>query len=274
MKYLLTIMLALLCCAAYAGDKNKQVKTNNRKDTVMDNKKMKVEIWSDVMCPFCYIGKRKLEGALKEFAHADNVEVEWKSFQLDPNQITDPGLSVTKMLADKKGWTEDYARQMNAHVSGMAKQEGLEYNLDKAIVANSFDAHRFSHFAKTKGKGDAAEEALFKAYFTDGKNTADHDVLAQLGESIGLNGEQIKQMLNSDAYANEVKQDIQEAQAIGVNGVPFFVLDKKYAVSGAQAKETFEGALTKAYGEWEQANAPQKLSVVEGAVCKPGGECE
>lgn len=240
----------------------------------MQTQKMKVEIWSDVMCPFCYIGKRRLEQALSQFEHPADVEVEWKSFQLNPDQVTDPSISVNKMLAEKKGWTEEYARQANEYVTNMAKEAGLEYNMDKAIVANSFDAHRFAHYAKEKGKGDAAEEALFKAYFTDGKNTADHEVLASLGESIGLSAAEIKEMLAGEQYSHDVQQDIAEAQMIGVSGVPFFVLDRKYAVSGAQPVETFLGALNKSWGEWQQINQPAKLTVTEGAVCRPDGTCD
>ncbi|MDI1355542.1 MAG: DsbA family oxidoreductase [bacterium] len=207
---------------------------------------MKVEIWSDVMCPFCYIGKRKFEAALEEFDGADKVEVEWKSFQLNPALQTDPSKNTLQHLAESKGWSMAQTRETIQHVLQMAEGVGLHYDFDKAVVANSFDAHRLIQFAKKRNKGDAAEERLFKAYFTEGKNTADHKVLLQLGEEIGLKHEEISAMLKSNDFAEEVHKDITEAQAVGVRGVPFFVIDRKFAVSGAQDSKVFLNALTKA----------------------------
>ncbi|MBS1504268.1 MAG: DsbA family oxidoreductase, partial [Bacteroidetes bacterium] len=147
---------------------------------------MKIEIWSDVMCPFCYIGKRRFESAMNDFSHKDQLEVEWKSFQLNPYMKTDPSVNINQYLAEAKGITADHARQLNDYVTGMAAKEGLKYDFDKAIVANSFDAHRLSHLAKRHGLSDEMEEALFKAYFTEGKNTDDKQTLADLGASVGL----------------------------------------------------------------------------------------
>lgn len=204
---------------------------------------MKVEIWSDLMCPFCYIGKRKFEMALNLFEGKDNVEIVWKSFQLDPTIVSDANKTVNQFLAERKGWTVEYAEQMNDHVTKIAKEVGLEYNLDKAVVANSFDAHRFSHLAKMHNRQNEAEEQLFKAYFTDGKNTADHDTIIQLGVEIGLDANEIKQMLKSDAYSEDVRMDIYEAQQIGVSGVPFFLFIDKYTITGAQDSSVFLQAL-------------------------------
>jgi predicted DsbA family dithiol-disulfide isomerase len=207
---------------------------------------MKVEIWSDVMCPFCYIGKRRFEEAMAQFPHAGEVEITWKSFQLNPDMVTDPSLNINQYLAEVKGWQLEYAQQMNQQVTEMAAAVGLEYDFDRAIVANSFDAHRLSHLATEKGLGDKAEEALFKAYFTQGKNIADHDTLTELGVTIGLDADNVKQVLATDAYADGVKRDIEEAQYLGIRGVPFFVMDGKYAVSGAQPVEVFLQTLEKA----------------------------
>ncbi|QKJ28820.1 DsbA family oxidoreductase [Mucilaginibacter mali] len=212
---------------------------------------MKVEIWSDVMCPFCYIGKRRFEQALAQFAHAGEVEVTWKSFQLNPGLVTAPSISIHQYLADAKGWQLDYAKQLNQQVTDMAQAVGLNYQLDNAVVANSFNAHRLSHLATAKGLGDAAEEALFNAYFTQGKNIDDTDTLVALGTSIGLDAEDVRQALNTNAYADEVRRDIDEARQLGISGVPFFVLNDKYAVSGAQAVGVFSGALEKA---WEDSS--------------------
>lgn len=230
---------------------------------------MKVEIWSDVMCPFCYIGKRKFENALAQFPHKDDVKVIWKSFQLNPDLVTDPTKNTIQHLAEVKGWSLQQAQETSDYVSNLAQKEGLTYHFDKAVVANSFDAHRLSCLAKHHGLQDAAEERLFLAYFTEGKNTADLETLIQLGVEIGLDADAVRQMLNSNAYADEVRQDIYEAQQVGVRGVPFFVLGEKYAISGAQDTALFVEALNKT---WEETPKTPP-SVLEGAVCTPDGEC-
>jgi len=211
---------------------------------------MKIEIWSDIMCPFCYIGKRHFEAALKEFPHADSLQIEWKSFQLDPTiPKMEERVDVYQYLADKKGMSLEQSKSLHQNVIQMAKNAGLDYNFDIAVVGNSKDAHRLIQFAKTKGLGDQAEEALFKAYFTDGKNMADMKDLIEIGTSIGLDSVELTSILESDAFAYEMMQDIQEAQNIGVQGVPFFVFDRKYAVSGAQPVEAFLQTLEKSFAE-------------------------
>ncbi len=215
---------------------------------------MKVEIWSDVMCPFCFIGKRRFEKALEKFPHKEEVEVVWKSFQLNPDMKTEPGKNINEYLAEVKGWSIDQAREMNDRVTAMAREEGLHYNFDQAIVANSFDAHRLVQLAKEKGKGDEMEEALFHAYFEEGKNIADATTLIDLAAGIGLARQEVSELLSGQSYSEQVDADIYEAQQIGVRGVPYFVLNDRYAVSGAQATDTFAGALEKAYGEWEKEN--------------------
>lgn len=210
---------------------------------------MKIEIWSDVMCPFCYIGKRKFEAAVEQFEHKSDVEVIWKSYQLNPYLKTEPGKNINEYLAEIKGCSIEQAKAMNDRVTDMAKSVGLNYNFETAIVANSFDAHRLIQFAKSKGKGAEAEEALFKAYFTEGKNTADKETLMQLGVDIGLNTNELFAVLNSSEYSQDVAKDITEAQQIGVRGVPFFVIDRKYGISGAQETETFSQALHQAWEE-------------------------
>ena len=234
---------------------------------------MKVEIWSDVMCPFCYIGKRRFENALEQFEHKDEIEIDWKSFQLAPDLETDPAIKIDQYLADKKGFTIDHARQLNAQVTQMDAEAGLTYNFDKAVVANSFNAHRFTHFAKTHGLGIEAEEQLFKAYFTDGANIDDKATLIELGVQIGLDASEIGHMLESNAYADEVKHDIAEAQQLGIRGVPFFVLNNKYGISGAQAVPVFEQTLQKAFGEWRLENPKPKFEIIEGESCGPDGDC-
>ncbi len=231
---------------------------------------MKVEIWSDVMCPFCYIGKRKFENALAQFPHKDDVEIVWKSFQLNPDLKTQPNKSTNQYLAEAKGWTLAQAQEATNYVTEVAQKVGLTYNMDKAVVANSFDAHRFSHLAKQHGLQDAAEERLFLAYFTEGSNTADHETLVQLGTDIGLNADETRAMLNSKQFAEDVQHDIYEAHQVGVRGVPFFVLGEKYAVSGAQESAVFLNALNQT---WAEVVKQKPTTIAEEATCDVDGNC-
>lgn len=233
---------------------------------------MKVEIWSDVMCPFCYIGKRRFEDALQQSGHQDKIEIEWKSFQLNPHLKTDPSVNYIQYLADRKGWTIDYTTQMNDQIAQMASEVGLSYNSTR-VVANSFNAHRLSHLAKKYNLGNEAEEALFKAHFIDVQNIDDKATLVKLGTEIGLNAEEIQQVLDSETYANEVEQDIAEAQHLGISGVPFFVMNNKYGVSGAQALPVFLETIEKSFAEWEQENSKPALTIIEGQSCTPDGDC-
>lgn len=200
---------------------------------------MKIEIWSDIMCPFCYIGKRQLETALQQFPDND-FEIEWKSFQLDPTITPEPGKDVYTYLAERKGMTVEQSKEMHKGVAERAKSVGLEYNFDKAVISNSLEAHRIIQLAKTKKLGDEIEEIFFKAYFTEGWDLNDGPTLIELAEKAGLDKNDVLEVLKSDnLYLKEVEHDIEEAQQIGVQGVPFFVFDRKYAVSGAQPVEAF-----------------------------------
>lgn len=235
--------------------------------------KMKVEIWSDIMCPFCYIGKRKFEDAISQFEGAAAVEVEWHSFQLDPSMKTEPDKNMYQYLSEHKGISYQQSVEMHKQVTDMAEAVGLKYNFDKAVVANSFDAHRLIQLAKTKGLGDAAEEQLFYAYFTEGKNVSDHTVLKKLGEDIGLDGKEIAEALDSNAYSKEVQRDIDEATEIGVRGVPFFVFNRKFAVSGAQPPEAFLQALQQSFQDWRKAQPTPLTEIGTGATCTTDGNC-
>ena len=236
---------------------------------------MKIEIWSDVMCPFCYIGKRHFEKALEGFPGKADIEVEWKSFQLNPDMETAPGRHINEYLAEKKGWTVEQARQANEYVTGMAAAAGLQYDMDQAVVANSFDAHRMIQLAKSLGKGDIMEENLFRAYFTEGKNIADHHTLTGLAENAGIDREKAAAVLAGDQFQDAVEKDLYEAQQIGVRGVPFFVLNNHYAVSGAQPVEAFTGAITTAWQEWKQGK-PLSPDAGEntGKSCPAEGNCQ
>lgn len=202
------------------------------------------------MCPFCYIGKRKFETALSRFKEATHIQIIWKSFQLSPAHKTSADKNVYRFFAEYRGVSMEQARRMHDHVTALAEQEGLVYNFDKAVPANTFNAHRFSHFAKDHGLQNIAEEILFKAYFTEGRNIDDLDTLVELGEEIGLDAAETKSVLSGNRYEAEVKQDIYEARQAGVVGVPFFVLGGKYVVSGAQDSQAFLETLEKAFAEW------------------------
>jgi len=210
---------------------------------------MKVDIWSDVRCPFCYIGKRKFEIALEQFSHKDAVEIEWHSFELDPDAETKPTINSYDYLAEKKGKTREWAVEMHDHITQVAAEVGLGFNFDKAVVANSFNAHRLIQLAKFNGLDNEVEEQLFIAHFINGQNIDDHAVLIQTGMSAGLEKMAIEEMLNSYEFSNEVRADEQIAQQIGITGVPCFVFDQKLAVSGAQAPETFLGAMEQAWAQ-------------------------
>jgi predicted DsbA family dithiol-disulfide isomerase len=200
---------------------------------------MKIEIWSDVMCPFCYIGKRQFEKALQQFERKDEVEITWKSFRLNPAMKTDPQKNINQYLAEIKGWTIDHAKSLNDRVTQMAAGVGLKYDFDKAVVANSSNAHRLIQLAKKHHTADLVEENLFNAYFTLGKNIDDIDTLIQIGIAAGIDAVEVKTVLASASLSDEVEADEQEAREIGVTGVPFFVADRKFAISGAQPAEAF-----------------------------------
>lgn len=233
---------------------------------------MKIEIWSDVMCPFCYIGKRRFEKSLQNSPLKDSVDIEWKSFQLNPNMQTDTSITIDEYLAQHKGLPLEQARSLNAQVTQMASEEGLVYNFNKSIVANSFKAHVLTHFAKQSGKQDEVEELLFKSYFTEGKNIDDIDVLKGIASEVGLNTDDFERNVREGLLDDKVKMDIHEANQIGVRGVPFFVYDRKYAVSGAQPVELFEQTLEKALSEWQSKNnSIQIQNTSEGPSCGPDG---
>ena len=232
---------------------------------------MEINIWSDVRCPFCYIGKRKFEMALDKFPHKDKVNVIWKSFELDPNLTTNTEVSATDHLSDAKGISKEKAEGMQDYVANIAKEIGLDFHTKNTVVANSFNAHRLIQLAKTKGLGNEVEEALFEAYFEKGKNIDDKETLIKTGVSIGLDESDVKEIFNSDAFEKEVKHDEMQAQSLGINGVPFFVLNNKYAVSGAQSPETFLDVLEQTWEEFEKENPA--LIITEGESCSTDGNC-
>jgi predicted DsbA family dithiol-disulfide isomerase len=209
-----------------------------------------VDVWSDVMCPFCYMGDTLLDQALEKFPHASGVEVRYHSFLLMPQLADgDAPVSPTELLSAKHGLPRAQAQAMNDQVTERARQIGLDYRLDQAQAVSTRTAHQLSHFAATHGKQHEMIQSLFKAYFTDGLNVADHQVLADLAAEIGLDRDAALAALASGDYADAVEADIQRARQYGIQGVPFFVFAGKYAVSGAQPVEAFLQALTKSWNE-------------------------
>ena len=228
---------------------------------------MLIEIWSDVACPWCYIGKRRLESALGEFAHADDVEIRYRSFELDPGAPTEPTESVAEMLGRKYGGGEAGGRQMIDRVEATAAEEGLLFRHHDSIHANTRDAHRLLHLAEAEGRQLDLKERLLEAYFVKGANVARHETLLDLAREAGLDEDRARQVLAGKEYDADVDRDIAEAGALGATGVPFFVIDRKYGVAGAQPTEVFAQVLDRAWTETHP-----KLDLVGGDdVCGPDG---
>lgn len=204
---------------------------------------MKIEVWSDYVCPFCYIGKRTLEKALIQSGFDSQAEVTYKAYQLNPNTPTDSAVPTYESLAKKFGKTIEQAKEMTEGVAQHARSVGLEYNFDDMVEANTLAAHRLVKWAETHGKDGELTEQLMHQYFIEAKNVGDHQVLVEVAESIGLPQEEAKKVVESDEFMGQVQLDIAEAGQIGVQGVPFFVVNRKYAISGAQPIEAFVEAL-------------------------------
>jgi predicted DsbA family dithiol-disulfide isomerase len=208
-----------------------------------------VEIWSDVVCPWCYIGKRRFEAALEAFAHADEVTVMWRSFELDPEAPKLAEGTASERLAAKYGMTVERATQMHAEMTARAAAEGLDFRFDRARGGNTFDAHRLIHLAATYGHQAAAQERFMAAHFTEGEAIADPETLVRLAAEVGVDPVEARDVLQSDRFAEDVRQDEMLASSLGIQGVPFFVLDRRYGVSGAQPPEVLLQALEQAWGE-------------------------
>ncbi len=204
---------------------------------------MQVEIWSDVICPWCYIGKRRFEAALASFPQKESVRVIWRSFELDPHAPRQRPGTLIEMLAAKYGVTLQQAAAMNARVTAIAKEVGLDYRLSEARPGNTFDAHRLLHFAVSGGIGDAATERIMHAYFSEALQVGERTALARLAPEFGIAEQEALAVLESDAYADAVRSDEARAASLGVTGVPFFLFDEKLAITGAQAVEEFSRAL-------------------------------
>ena len=217
---------------------------------------MNIEIWSDVVCPWCYIGKRRLEAALARFEHGDEVELTFRSFELDPEAPRREEQSLEEMLAQKYGMSREEALAANARITELAAGEGLDYHLDRAKRGNSFDAHRLIHLAAGRGLQGAMKERLMRGYFSEGEAISEPEVLVRLAREVGLVEEEARGVVQGDAFAGAVRDDEASAQALGISGVPFFVIEGKWGISGAQPTELFLNALQQAWDELKVGQRP------------------
>ena len=235
---------------------------------------MQVEIWSDVVCPWCYIGKRRFETALSSFAHADEIEVVWRSFELDPRAPQERTGDYASRLAKKYAMSHERAMASLHHMTDVAAEEGLDFDFARTRAGNTFDAHRVLHLALERGGADlqgALKERFLHAYFSEGEPIGDHDTLVRLAGEAGLDEADVKEALAGDAFAEHVRADESAAEELGISGVPFFLVDRKFAVSGAQSPEVFTRALERA---WDKAHpAIEVIGERDGAggdVCDDG----
>lgn len=233
---------------------------------------MKIDIWSDIRCPFCFVGKKKFESAVEKFSHKDQLEVTWHSFQLDPNLVTQPELDPYEFFSQLKGISieQTHAMLKGAEIAG--KEAGIDFNFKESKVANSYRAHLLIQLSKAKNKANEMEEALFEAQFLNGQNIDDEETLINLAKSVGFSEEEALKALKADEYGYQVKQDAQIAAQLGINAVPFFVINDKYGISGAQQPELFLEALEKSWKEF--SNGDKGLQLINtGDSCEIDGNC-
>ena len=231
---------------------------------------MRVEIWSDVVCPWCYVGKRRFEQALASFPHRDEVEVVWRSFELDPQAPAERVGDYAEMLATKYGVPVERGQEMIDTMTAAAAQDGLDFRFDRARVGNTFDAHRLLHLAAQRGVQDAVKERLMLATFTQGEPIGDADTLVRLVGEAGLDADEARAVLSDGRYTDEVRADERDAQRFGITGVPFFVVDRTYGVSGAQPAEVLRSVLDKA---WTDSRPVQLVPTGGSAPGCDGDSC-
>ncbi len=234
---------------------------------------MKVNIFSDIRCPFCYVGKKKFEKALESFANAKDIQIEWHSFQLDPSLQSDPSADPFEYFSKAKGVSIEQAKQMHNHAQNAGKEVGIEFNFANQKIANSLKGHLLIQLAKEKNISNEMEEALFRAQFIDGKNIDSESDLIEIGKSVGLSESEVKEALNSDSLRYKVKEDEMLARKIGVRAVPFFILNDKYGISGAQQPEMFLEALEKSYKEFSEGDKGLQI-LGNSSTCDVDGNCD
>ncbi|HHX31967.1 MAG TPA: DsbA family oxidoreductase [Bacteroidales bacterium] len=238
--------------------------------------KMKVEVWTDIMCPYCYLGKIHFEKALRQFNHSDEIDIEWKAFQLNPD-LPDKGngYPVKEYLVNSVGYPEEGIKSMYDNLKKLSDNAGVVFNLENAVAANTHDAHRLIKLASKRGLDSAVLMKLSKAYFEEAKDYSNWDLLISIGKEVGLEEDEILAMLKSEDYSYEIKQDIQEAGNLGFDTVPTFLMDKRQAIVGSEPVELFLEVLNKAYDGWKSRNTEAlKPEVIKGKSCSADGTCE
>lgn len=268
------IILAFLLNSCSSTQLNKELNTEAKKETTMEatkieNEKVTIEIWSDVVCPFCFVGKRKIEQAIARLGVEQQVELSWHSFQLDPEFPLNKSMSTSAYLSERKGYPADQVTAMQQHLEVNGKNYGIDFQFNKALSFNTFDVHRLIQWSKTFNKSNELKEAFMLAFFTNGLDLSKQENIIAVVEKIGLDGKAAEQILSSQQYKTEVENDIKKAQALGIRGVPFFLINAKEAISGAQDDQVFENALSSAL-----KNAKPIKTNFENGVCLPNGECE
>ncbi len=216
---------------------------------------MGVEIWSDIACPWCYVGKRRFEAALGQFEHRDDVNVTWRSFELDPAAPHERTGDRAERLAEKYGMTVEQAREAEQQLTDVAAGEGLPFRFDIARSGTTFDGHRLVHLAETHGLQDEMKERLLRAYFTEGELMSDHDTLVRLAAEVGLEEQEVRELLAGDNFADEVRADERTAGELGIRAVPTFVVDRKLGASGAQPPEALLDLLRQGWAKRSPASA-------------------
>lgn len=239
---------------------------------------MKIEVWTDIMCPYCHIGKIHYEKALQQFEHADKIKIEWKAYQLNPD-LPDKGngIPVKQYLTKRAGLPEKSVNQMFIDIKRLADEAGISFALPNAVAANTRDAHRLIKLAAKKGLDSVVLEKLSKAYFEEAKDYSDWELLLNIGKEVGLEGKEIRQMLESDDYLYEIKQDMQEVANLGFDTVPTFLMDRRQAIIGSEPVDLFLKVLNKAYKEWKNRTEKESTpmpEVTKGKSCNAEGMCE
>lgn len=239
---------------------------------------MKIEVWTDIMCPYCHIGKKHYEKALLQFDHADEIQLEWKAYQLNPN-LPDKGhgIPVKQYLTEMAGYTEENINRMFEGIKRLAQDAGIRFALHDAVAANTRDAHRLIKLAAKQQLDSIVLEKLSKAYFEEAKDYSDWNLLISIGKEAGLEEEEIRHMLHSDDYTYEIKQDMQEAANLGFDTVPTFLMDRRQAIIGSEPADLFLKVLHKAYGDWKERTEKETVPIAEitkGKSCNADGMCE
>ncbi len=237
---------------------------------------MKIEIWSDIACPFCFIGKRQLENVLRNSPYWNEIEIVWKSFILDPTIPADSNQSLTDYFINTKGLSLSQVEKLTNKIQNQAKNVGLDFNYDKAIAANTLNAHRLSHLARNKSAElqNRAEDLLFKAYFMEGRNINNLDVLLEIGVQLGFEKSEVEEVITKQKFSEAIKKEGEEATALGINVIPYLVLNKQQIISGVQTEENLSSTIEKAYKEWKDNKTSTDTTIIQGSSCSIDGHCE